>query len=208
MEDWKYIDLSVDLIVKASDQIDFLKDVDTEGILYAGSILEHACYRYERYWLPLCVDLELTGENYEDFYPPLDVAWVWHVHMLSPTEYQKDCKKICGKIINHSYPSKYERIRKQAKTREKWESLGISYDYLSENSIDSEKNFKNFSTSFKYDLIAAADRQKSFYYQVSLPHFQNNDFLLISLDRYKKFLYLKQKNPNQFIVPCYGIDLM
>ena len=208
MDDWKLISFSVNLIDSASSQIDFLKDVDTEGILYAGNILEKACFRYERYWLPLCVDLEIKGKNYEDFYPPLDVAWVWHCHMLSPTEYKKDCEKLCGKLINHIYPSKDERIKKQSKTTDEWISLGISFDYLSENSVGSEKEFKNFKSSIKYDLIAAADRQKSFYYQVSLPHFQNNGYLTICLDRYKKFLHLKQKHPSQFIVPCYGIDLM
>jgi len=209
MEEWDRIKFSVDLIVDAISQIDFLKDVDLEGILYAGDILEQALYRYERFWLPLCADLTLKGKRYEDFYPPLDVAWVWHCHMLSPTEYQKDCKNICGgNLINHIYPSKDERIKKQAKTQEIWEKLGISYDYLNKNSVGNEKDFKNFSSSIKYDLFAAADRQKSFYYQVSLPHFQNYDYLLISLDRYKKFLHLKQKNPNAFVVPCYGIDLM
>ena len=51
-------------------------------------------------------------------------------------------------------------------------------------------------------------RQKSFYYQVSLPHFRLNEFLKMGLKRYKKFLYLKQKNPSAFIVPCYAIDLI
>lgn len=208
MENWERINFSVNLIDSASFQIEFLKDVDTEGILYAGNILKKACFRYERYWLPLCVDLEINGKNHEDFYPPLDVAWVWHCHMLSPTEYKKDCEKICGKLINHLYNSKDERTIKQAKTVDEWTKLGCSYDYLSRNSVGSKKEFKQFKSSIQYDLIAAADRQKSFYYQVSLPHFQNIGYLVICLDRYKKFLHLKRKHPTQFIVPCYGIDLM
>ena len=125
MEEWDRIKFSVDLIIDAISQIDFLKDVDLEGILYAGNILEKALYRYERFWLPLCVDLTLNGKRYEDFYPPLDVAWVWHCHMLSPTEYQKDCKNLCGNLINHIYPSKDERIKKQAE----WVKFEIiSYD--------------------------------------------------------------------------------
>jgi hypothetical protein len=207
-EEWSDINFSADLLVDAIGQIEFLKDVNTEGILYAGNILERALYRYERFWLPLCVNLELNGKRSDDFYPPLDVAWVWHCHLLAPVQYRKDQKKICGNIINHTCPSKEERLRKQAKTIDIWENMGITFDYLSENSVGSKKDFKHFASCIRYDLTAAADRQKSFYYQVSLPHFQNYDYLALCLERYKKFLFLKKKNPNAFVVPCYGIDLM
>jgi len=33
-------------------------------------------------------------------------------------------------------------------------------------------------------------------------------FLRTALDRYKQFLYLKTKYPNDVLVPCYDIDLM
>ena len=29
--------------------------------------------------------------------PPLDIAWIWHVHMLSPIKYHEDCKTITGR---------------------------------------------------------------------------------------------------------------
>ena len=208
MEDWKGFNFTIDLIQAAVSQLDFLKDVDTEGILYTGDILKQALYRYERYWLPLCIAFESHGEKYTDFYPPLDVAWIWHCHMLSPTEYKKDCESICGQIIDHVYTSKDERIRKQTKTIKEWEKKGISYDYLDGNCIGNKQDFLSFTSCIKYDLIAAADRQKSFFYQVSLPHWSLNDYLSICLERYVKFLNLKQKSPATFIVPCYGIDLI
>ena len=63
-------------------------------------------------------------------------------------------------------------------------------------------------SKFSYDIIAAASRQKSFYYQVSLPHFKTEWFLLESLSRYSEFLQLKKIHPNAFLVPCYDIDLV
>ena len=37
----------------------------------------------------------------------------------------------------------------------------------------------------EYNLIAAAQRQKDFYYQVSLPHYRNFEFCTNAIDRYK-----------------------
>ena len=58
-----------------------------------------------------------------------------------------------------------------------------------------------------YDLVAAAQRQRSFFYQVSLPHYQLKSFLLSSINRYRMFHALKKRNPAAFLVPCYDIDL-
>ena len=62
--------------------------------------------------------------------------------------------------------------------------------------------------AFSYDIVSAAMRQRSFYYQVSLPHYRNPQFLISSLTRYKMYLNLKKVNPGEFIVPCYDIDLI
>jgi hypothetical protein len=48
--------------------------------------------------------------------PPLDVHWVWHVHMLSPVNYREDCTTICGTVIDHKLLSadeiqqRYEQV--------------------------------------------------------------------------------------------------
>ena len=63
-------------------------------------------------------------------------------------------------------------------------------------------------SEIEYDIKSAALRQGSFYYQVSLDHFRNPKFLDDALTRYKMFLYLKQKYPDQFLVPCYDNDLI
>jgi len=42
--------------------------------------------------------------------PPLDVHWVWHVHMLSPVSYREDCVAICGTVVDHKLLSADEVI--------------------------------------------------------------------------------------------------
>jgi hypothetical protein len=36
-----------------------------------------------------------------DFAPPVDVHWVWHVHMLAPVQYRADCQAVAGRILGH-----------------------------------------------------------------------------------------------------------
>jgi hypothetical protein len=41
--------------------------------------------RYERYWLPLLAEGGVDSqEQLIPLIPPLDCAWVWHVHRLNP----------------------------------------------------------------------------------------------------------------------------
>jgi hypothetical protein len=46
-------------------------------------------YRYERFWLPFLKNRwQVEPEKETDFAPPIDIYWIWHVHMLSPKDYQ------------------------------------------------------------------------------------------------------------------------
>src|SRR3569832_2001842 len=40
--------------------------------------------------------------------PPLDVHWIWHCHMLSPTHYRTDCEAIVGVVVDHKLLSSEE----------------------------------------------------------------------------------------------------
>ena len=44
--------------------------------------------------------------------------------------------------------------------------------------------------------------------QVSLPHYRDAWFLKSAILRYRKYLFLKQSNPDLFLVPCYDFDLV
>lgn len=134
---------------------------------------------------------------------------VWHCHLLCPTTYINDCKAVCGRVIDHSCYGIYGIRDRQRETHELWETnIGVPFDYQSAKSIGNEAEYRSYRSRITYDLRAASERQKGFYYQVSLPHFENEEFLKLCVDRYKKFLLIKKLNPDQFVVPCYGIDII
>lgn len=201
MDEWKKIEFSVDLVKAAQYQLQYLKRIDELGYFYEGDILKRALYRYEKIWLPLLV----SNKNDDDkLIPPLDVAWVWHVHMLFPTLYYKDCMDNYGQHFDNKLIDENEKHNLKAKSKKLWEEFSNrSYDYLEDTD-----SIENFETKFKYDIELASKRQKNFYYQVSLPHFKTSEFLNLALDRYKKFLNLKRVHKSLFIVPCFSIDII
>ena len=196
---------SVDLKALAVHQIDFLEAVDRIQELKKPHILARSVYRYEKYWLPLA-----AASPNECLSAPLDIEWVWHCHMLSPRAYSKDCVAIVNTVVNHTLRSPKDYQRALTKSRELWErqwgseepftlEFGLPYD---------ERAISTFDTKITYNIIEAASRQKAFYYQVSLPHHRDPKYLEVGLLRYKKFLCLKQQLPEEFIVPCYDIDVI
>ena len=42
--------------------------------------------RYEVLWLQLMKKIKKSKDR-EKLSPPLDIYWIWHVHMLNPTQY-------------------------------------------------------------------------------------------------------------------------
>ncbi len=58
--------------------MNFLAEVDNTPELKQRHVLLNAVRRYERLWLPLIGRFQ----NEAILEPPLDVAWVWHTHML------------------------------------------------------------------------------------------------------------------------------
>jgi len=74
--------ISVDLVAAANEELRMLEEVDRLQCLYEGPAVKRAIDRYERFWLPL---LAREGdENLLPLIPPLDCAWIWHVHRLNP----------------------------------------------------------------------------------------------------------------------------
>ena len=205
-KDLKKIVFSTDLIEGALNHLEFLKQVNlSKAILLNENLLKKAVYRYENIWLPF-----VASFNSDDIrlVPPLDIEIVWHSHMLCPIEYNADCIKMFGKLLNHHNLEHSQRLKQYQSTKSEWSKrFSVSFDYLDSNSIN-EFEFKHFNSKIKYDLIAACKRQLEFYYQVSLPHYQCKKFLQLALKRYKKFIYLAKKNPEAFLVPCYSIDLI
>jgi hypothetical protein len=200
------IEFTIDLVNEAKNQLEFLENIESLKSIFEGEIIEKAIYRYEKLWLPYAIENEELVKN--ELCPPVDVMWIWHCHMLAPIAYQNDLLPCFGKILDHSNLSSNEIVLRQSKSQTVWQSVfNTSFDFLETNSVHGIE-FKHFKTQFSYNLIEASKRQLEFYYQVSLPHFREVDFLKMALDRYKKFFYLKLLYKNEFVVPCYAIDII
>ena len=186
---------SVDLTEEAKKHLEFLKIVDkVSKQVHQYHVIHNAVRRYETIWLPI------VAENPNEFLePPLDVHWVWHVHMLCPKQYASDCQELLGCVPNHRFcgnEQKAQRLWAQS-TQEPFE---VSYDDIP---VETE-----YSSRLSYDIVSASNRQKEFYYNVYLPHFKVTPFLQSSLSRYKRFIALKRCTTGAFLVPTYDIDLM
>ena len=125
-------------------------------------------FRYEKYWIPFILS---NSEDYETdlaFLPPLDIHWVWHVHMLAPLQYAQDLTKSpLRRIINHKPAELFGEaaIRKRKQTSAKWSNLFPEEPFEKDlETIIEDKN--EFKSPFSYDILSAAARQKIFYYQV------------------------------------------
>ena len=158
--------------------------------------------RYELFWLPLVAQSPTV-----DIAAPLDIAWVWHVHMLSPLDYERDCNEIISIVVDHRVlvDKKREEGLKRARTLWNQTYPGEPFEIdLKSPVID----LPDFNSRIRYDIKKACSRQRVFYYQVSLPHYGDKKFLREALQRYKQHLLLKQRHRNAFLVPCYDFDLI
>ena len=160
-------------------------------------------YRYELFWLPLIAQSSAT----EDIAAPLDIAWVWHVHMLSPISYEKDCNEVVSTLVDHKILVGDQRTRGLERARILWKGLYPSEPFEVDLTAPVGETL-DFESRIEYDISAACVRQRVFYYQVSLPHYGDKMFLTRALERYKQHLVLKQENPDLFFVPCYDFDLI
>lgn len=59
-------------------------------LLLDPMVVENAVRRYETCWLPLVAAHAATRAR-SVLAPPLDVAWVWLLHVLDPSSYAKVC---------------------------------------------------------------------------------------------------------------------
>ena len=192
---YQTFDTHPDLVKQVRKMLKFLNQVErVSDSLHQDHVIHNAMRRYETLWLPL------VEKNTDCFLePPLDVHWVWHVHMLCPRKYTADCKELLSMVPNHRYDANEELAR------ELWgkvtkEPFDVKYQDIS--------NETKFESRLSYNIVTASQRQKEFYYNVSLPHFNCDVFLKQALKRYKMFINLKRYHLTAFLVPLYDIDLL
>ena len=198
--------IQVNLVEEAQKQLAFLMDIEAvSDSLHQPHVIRNAIRRYETIWLPLVAEHRF---EFVDLEPPLDVHWVWHVHMLCPLKYAADVQAAVGMIPDHKcFILKHQKESLMHIAKTIWqtrtsEPFDVDFDSVGDNSET------QYDSVFTYNILEASDRQKDFYYNVSLPHFMFQPFLKNACKRYQKFIDLKRMNRDTFLVPMYDIDLM
>ena len=218
------------LIDAAISLLELLDEVDDYPALYLNhTILQHALFRYEHRWVPLLACIPPSERLF--VMPPLDVHWVWLCHMLNPVEYIRDSAAMwqtlrpeeTAFVIDHHLPPSAERQDARRRAALMWTELfpDESFDMLQTLSNapvcgngerrNARTRSGNASTGSRitYDIIAAAERQMAFHYQVTMPHHRDLKYLKHSVHRYRDmFLKMFRKFPGEIWVPTYDIDLI
>ncbi|KAL9978364.1 hypothetical protein ACROYT_G015865 [Oculina patagonica] len=192
------------LVQAASNVLDFLEEVDEFSGLYAGPILRNAIRRYEVFWLPLAAK---QGKESRLLAAPLDIAWVWHVHMLAPDSYEQDCLNIVSQVIDHTPMNRYQREEGLQRARHLWETTYPEETF----EVDLTKPIPFVmpdKLKIQHDLEKACYHQSKFYYQVSLPHYADLKFLAKAVERYEHHLILQGRNRCCPVIPCYDVHLI
>uniref|UniRef100_A0A1I8IDU7 CAP10 domain-containing protein n=1 Tax=Macrostomum lignano TaxID=282301 RepID=A0A1I8IDU7_9PLAT len=189
--------------------LDFLEAVDHKPILNSDAVLDRALHRYETMWLPL---LWSNKDSCRLMKPPFDMAWIAHCHQLAPRCYRSDVINLIGFVPDTQSPTP-DTVSDEL-SRKLWSSAHPSEPFdLDLTAVAAAAPVDGAGSGFAksrltYDIRGAAQRQRGFFYNVSLPHYRDSQFLQASLRRYKQFLRLQQLCPQEFLVPCYDIDLM
>lgn len=129
-------------------------------------------------------------------------------HMLAPKAYERDCRAIAGDTVDHRVLGPQEFQRTRERTSCYWTERYTEPFYVDYTKCWDTKLTTGYQSKLSYAVLAAAARQSMFINHVSLPHYTDRKFLDNALRRYKQFLFLRNREPEEFLVPCYDIDLM
>lgn len=161
-----------------------------------------------------------TSPNCDDLAPPLDIAWIWHVHTLSPVEYFKTCNSIFHKPADrtkkHFSFAEARSNRDVRYTIQLWkkatkENFILNIGRFSKTKVSKKDKAKASISSeqlFLDSLKQAAKSQLEFLYQIDRPEYMNDLFLQESEIRYWKFIELIACSNSAFVVPTYDIDFI
>ena len=199
--------LGIDLIQAAKHELQFLRLVDKYPALYKGPVVKNAIRRYELFWLPLASKSLADSFSAQELAAPLDIAWVWHVHMLAPFHYEQDCFSVVSTVVDHT-PLDSERRKRNLKLMERRWLTEYPEESFDVDLTNPPTVIREYQSKIQYNLEDACYRQCSFYYQVSLPHYSDDMFLKDAVERYEHHVQLKRLHPDVFMVPCYDFDLI
>ena len=196
--------IGIDLVQATKNELAFLEGVVGYPNLCSGPVVREAIRRYELLWLPL------ASRHLLDSQAPLDIAWVWHVHMLAPYYYEQDCLNILGKMLDHSpldvsfqRQKDLQNARSIDLWREAYPAEPFEIDLVKPPTIET-----NYQSKIQCNLEEACSRQFKFFYQVSLPHYKDDLFLKKAVERYEHHLRLISSHGHDGMVHCYDIELI
>ena len=196
--------IQLNLIQEVKTVLDFLALVNDYPSLYAGPLLKNAIRRYEVFWLPLAAK---QGSDSTLLAAPLDIAWVWHLHMLAPYDYQQDCVNLLSQVVDHKPMNRNQREQGLQNARHLWENAYPSEPFEVDLK-DPTPLLIPYPSRISYDFEKASYVQSKFYYQVSLPHFADSKFLTSAIERYDHHIQLKSQHRHVSVVPCVDVELV
>ena len=90
----------------------------------------------------------------------MDIHWVWHVHMLAPVQYNKDCTATVDRILGHQPRSFKDLVDPKLKTCKLWEEHypGVPFDIDLSTLESHPEELGKDESSVKYNVVAAALR--------------------------------------------------
>ena len=196
--------------------------------LYLGRALPGAIKRYVKFWLPLVSHSGYEGQGRAPLIPPVDIAWVWHLHRLAPRRYATYCTERFGRVLDPATAAFQAQTASDAddETWRLWQQFfgdepffqQVGYDDtewgprdpLSKQTtlcakVKEECARVRNALGFDYDVEACSARQRTFLWQVSQPACSE---VPATSTRYLQFLGLMKKHgyKNHFFVPSYDID--
>ena len=197
----------------------FLERVhDSASALYfnQGAALTSAVARYEELWLPLLAAREQKGTT-SALVPPIDIAWAWHLHRLAPLKYAAYCRERFGTVLEPGASAFRLQCDNDGarddetdcvQTRHVWSCAYPTAPFFLDagglpRSGDTESSLVQL-------IVATAQRQSTFLWQVSGLRFSDDLFLAAAIERYDKFLRLMgvYGYREHFYVPSYDVDLV
>ena len=152
--------------------------------------------RYASKWLPLLA----TADEGAALAPPPDVAWAWHCHRLAPQSYARTARRL-GLPETKPFLIQAEGATQNA-TQKAWAAAYPDEPFFLEGDSGDDAGALVLDG---FDVAAAAERQRTFLWQVSGPRFDEGYFLHDGVKRYENFLRLMRSG--EFLVPTYQIDL-
>ena len=209
--------LDIDLLCVRVSQQRFELSIDSLRLAIDSLCVRVSKQRYEQLWLPLVVSLVASHTDDTPLVPPLDIAWVWHLHRLAPLKYAAYCRQRFGTILDA--PASAFRLQSLDNLKDEDDSDCIATRAAWARAYPTEPFFLPASglpssappeqPCLFEQIVATSVRQRTFLWQVSGASFSSECFLAAAIDRYDKFLRLMGTfgYHNHFYVPTYDIDL-